>query len=387
MEDRQAIRAHCAGLSDADLVRVLVVERVRSTPALLDEAERELSRRGLSVPAILDRVAVRAGRDREATVPIAAALDLVGDAVPRRALAAFTHCLGETLLVQREGWGWVAHHYAGDAYGLSYLLADTATTRAVLERFLRLEPWREGAGQGQHLDDWKALVTADDGDAILALADRLTAGGVPCVVRTPPFARQGEGTVSLLVPPERLAEAVEVAGTGRVPVRRLHRRALEADAAGDRAAELAAYEQLAEVDAGNPAVHYNHGVVLLELGRTAQAAEAFVRCCERGLESQRPDLSPGGPGGLFGVAARLAGRAFGASRSAYPDYLDDVRLRLEALLQPLGARKDLLHTLASIARVQGESDAARARYEQVLQLDPDDEVARFHLGDLSAPRD
>lgn len=390
MADLQRIREHCTGLTDAGLVRALVVDRAGNAAAFLDEAERELARRGLTVAAIVDRIRVRSGGDREAVVSIAAAVAMIDDAVPRRALAAFTHCLDETLWLQREGWGWVAHHYAGDAYGLSYLLADTAAARAVLERFLRLQAWRDAAGDGHHLDDWKTLVADADGGAVLALADRLAAGGVPHVVRAPLLAGEGAAAaVALLVPPDRLAEAVEVAGTGRVPVRRLRHQARQADAAGDRHAELAAYEQLCQADAGNPAVHYNHGVVLLELDRPEAAAAAFMRCAALGLERLGPGLSPsgsrGGPGGFLGIAAKLVGRAVGSpSRPAYPDFLDDARLRLEGLLERLGARTDLLHTVASIARVQGDLDAAAARYRQVLQLEPADEVARVQLDDLSA---
>ena len=50
-------------------------------------------------------------------------------------------------------------------------------------------------------------------------------------------------------------------------------------------------------------------------------------------------------------------------------------------------RKELLHGLASIARVKGDAETAARRYHQVLELDPEDEVARFQLGYLRASAD
>lgn len=388
MENRDAIRQRCAALSDADLVRALVVDRVQNGAAFLDEADRELGRRGLSVDAVLDCVTVRTGADRQDRVTGAAAVALVHDQVPRRAVAAFTHCLDQTLVFQREGWGWVAHHYDGDEYGLSYLLSSTGAACSVLEAFLRLGDWRAGAGEGHHLDDWQTLVRSDDADEVLAVADRLVAGGVPHVVRSPLFAAGSDTAVALLVPPGHGSEAVEVAGSGRASLRRLRRLAEERFAAGDLAGELSAYDQLAQVDGGNPAVHYNRGSALLELGRPEEAAASFCESVARGLVALKADLQPGSRGGvgLFGVVARLFDRAAAVdtSRPAYPDYLDDARLQLERLLARLGSRKDLLHSLASLDVTRGDAAAATDRYRRILELDPDDEVARFQLEYLRA---
>ena len=329
MEDRQAIREHCAALDDAGLVRALTVDRETNSAALIDEAGRELDRRGLTVEAVIDRVSVRLGRDRETTLSASEAAALVNDEVPRGAVAAFTDCLGETLIFQREAWGWVAHNYEGESYGLSYLVDDTEGARALLEAFLGLRDWRDQAGEGHHLDEWEIIVRSEEADDVRALADRLAEAGIPHILRGPPFTPEGDPTTSLLVPAERREEAMETTGTGRRSVRRLHRLARERDEAGDRNGELAVYDELAEVDAGNPAVHYNRGAVLLELGRTEEAAAAFLRCAGRGIERMEPSLSPGGGGvggggGLGGAVARTMGRLAGSGgRPHVPDYLVD----------------------------------------------------------------
>jgi tetratricopeptide (TPR) repeat protein len=393
MEADRLLRERCQALSETDLVRSLTLERADNSAAFVNEALREFERRGTTLDACIDRVELRAG-PRTGQTSIDAALTLVNDDVPRRAVASFTHYLGETLVLQREGWGWVLHFYAEDRYGLSYLIDGTDVARKVVERFLRLQPWRDEAGEGHHLDDWKTLISSDEAERILALSDRLAAAGVPHAVRPALFTPRGDESVALLVPRERRAEADQVAGLGEAPVRRLHHQAEACDEAGDLAGELAAYDELVATDGNNHAVHYNRGVVLLESGRHEEAAAAFMEAAARGLVKLKPDHSlgrgPSGGGllGLVGVGARLLGRAISSPPgSGFPDWLEDVELRLQSLLDRFGPRSDLLHSLASLARVKGDSAAAVERYHAILALHPDDEVARFQLEYLAAAGD
>ena len=162
-----------------------------------------------------------------------------------------------------------------------------------------------------------------------------------------------------------------------------------------RAAERGiTYDELAATDGNNHAVHYNRGVVLLESGRHEEAAAAFMEAAARGLVKLKPDLSLGrGPSGfgllgLAGVGARLLGRAISSPPgSGFPDWLEDVELRLQSLLDRFGPRSDLLHSLASLARLKGDSAAAVERYHAILALHPDDEVARFQLEYLAVAGD
>ena len=394
MATDRLLRQRCQALSETELVRNLTVDRNDNSSAFVHEAEAELERRDTSLAACIDRVTVRAGSTREGETRIADAVALVSDRVPRRAVASFTHRLGETLVLQREGWGWVLHLYTDDHYGLSYLLDDTTTTRLVLEHFLRLQPWREAAGEGHHLDDWQTLTASGDAAGILALSDRLAAAHVPHVVRPALFTPPGDESVALLVPGAQKALALEVAGIGAAPVRRLHEQARDRDEAGDAIGELAVYDQLAETDGANHAVHYNRGVVLLELGRHEEAAAAFMSAVAGGLARVKPDLSLGGGPtggglmGLVGVGARLLGRAISPPQGpSYPDWFDDVELRFLALLERLGSRVDLLHSLASLARIKGDTHTAIERYRAILGVAPDDEVAGFQLQYLAAARD
>ncbi|MDA0333756.1 MAG: hypothetical protein O2782_01165 [bacterium] len=394
MEEERLLLERCASLSDLELVRNLTLSRADNSAAFADEALREFARRGTSMEACINRVRVHAGETRSGETDIDTALALVTDGVPRRAVASFTHCLGETLVVQREGWGWVLHAYAEDRYEHSYLIDNTASARRALEDFLRLQPWREGAGAGHHLDDWQTLASSEDATHVLTLSDRLTLAGVPHIVRPTLFTAPGDNAAALLVPRRHKAAAAAVINAGQVSVQQLRRQAQAADAAADAAAELAAYDELVKVDGDNHAVHYNRGVLLLEAERHEDAAAAFMEAAICGMNKVKPDLSldqgstGGGLLGLAGVGARLVGRAVSpATGPGYPDWFDDVELRLQALLHRLGPRVDVLHSLASMDRFKGDNVAAAERYQQILLLVPGDEVARFQLEYLAAAGD
>jgi tetratricopeptide (TPR) repeat protein len=384
----------CEAMSKADLVHGLTLGVGDNSAAFADEAHRELERRGTSLDACVNQVMVQAGASQEGLSSIDNAIALVTDEVPRRAVASFTHYLGEILILQREGWGWIFHHYASQRYNLSFLVDDTESARAMLERFLRLQPWQEQAGTGQHLDDWKSLTAGADADAVLGLSDRLATAGVPHVVRPTLFTPPGDDSVALLVPRSHEAEAIGVAGTGQEAVRRLHRQAREAAESGDSARELAVYEDLRHTDSDNHAVHYNRGALLVELSRLDEAATSFMDAAAKGLAKVQPELSmargsaAGGSLGLVGIGARLLGRSASApSAPAVPDWFMDVELQLLAMLDHFGERRDLLHSLASLARIKGETTLAIERYQRILALQPGDEVARFQLQYLAAAGD
>ena len=394
MEDERLLQERCESMRDIDLVRNLTLNRADNSAAFVDEALREFERRGTTLESCIDHVTVHAGSRLSGEVDVATALSLVANEVPRRAVASFTHCLGETLILQREGWGWVLHAYTDERYEHSFLVDSTAAARQVLEQILRLQPWRQDAGAGHHLDDWKTLASSEDADHVLALSDGLTAAGVPHIVRPTLFTPPGDGAIALLVPPRHMAAADDVIGAGRASIQQLRQQALTADMAGDSTAELAAYDAMIEVDGGSHAVHYNRGVLLQEAAQHEAAAMAFMEAAARGLAILKPDLSlgrgPAGGGllGLVGVGARLVGRVISPKPGpGYPDWFDDVELRLQALLDRLGPRADVLHSLASLARFKGDSAAAAEWYHRILMLDPGDEVARFQLDYLAASGD
>jgi tetratricopeptide (TPR) repeat protein len=381
-------------MEEADLVRNLTVERASNSSDFVDEAHRELERRGARLHDCIDRVSVRAGGAASGAMTIDQALAMVHDDVPRRSVAAFTNYLDATLVLQREGWGWVLHAYEDERYDGSWLADDTPTARQHVGAFLRLQPWMAAAGERHHLDNWKTLDSRADEAAMVQLSDRLSAAGVMHVVRPTLFAPAGDDSIALLVPRSERRRAEQVLREGDAAAATLRRAAEAQEAGGDRTAELAVYDELVEVDGESPAVHYNRGAVLLELDRPQEAATAFMEAAALGLSRQTPDLSMGRGStagsvlGLAGIFVRLAGRAAGSQPPpGWPEWFEDVDLQLAALLERLGPRADLLHSRASLARVRGDTTQALACYEQILRLDPDDQVARFQVQYLAAAGD
>jgi len=70
----------------------------------------------------------------------------------------------------------------------------------------------------------------------------------------------------------------------------------------------------------------------------------------------------------------------------YPDYVDDAEMILIDLETRLPDNTKLLHSLASIARLKNDIQAAEARYRRILEIDADDRIAYFNLGYLHSEK-
>lgn len=389
--ERERLRTQCAEAKDVDLVRILTVGRDHAVDALVAEAARELERRELTVETFLDRVEVRVGAEQEAVVTIEQARSLINADVPTHAVAAITHPFDETMVLQREGWGWVFHHYDEDTYGASYLIEQSDVAGEMLGRFLQLQPWQDLAGEAHHLDNWETVARTEEAQPVIEAAQKLTAAGIVHIVRSPLFTHEADQHVALLVPEADLTLAEETLGISHQSVRQLRQQAVELGRGADSAAELAVYDQLARVDAGNGAVHYNRGVILLEMNREEEALLCFLEAAAPTLGTlpQRPETPRGrvGPGGIFALFGLLTRHAGGPPQTPGPDYLEDIELRLAHLNERFPDRPDLLHTLAGLARWRADTGQARDLYERLLRLNGDDEIARFQLEYLAASED
>ena len=206
-------------------------------------------------------------------------------------------------------------------------------------------------------------------------------------------AGEEEGEVySLLVPRQHFGEAFDAIEEVEETIVDLYEEAEELAARGNLSAELEVYDELVETDPENHAVFYNRGHILLELGRWEEAAAALIEAVSIGMQRADKSLQPeqrgaAGIGGLAGLLAFLLRREVAApSASAYPDYIDDSEMLLERLLQRLPESVEILHCLASIARLKNRREAAEAHYRRVLEIDPEDKVAWFNLGYMHSER-
>ena len=387
-------------METVDLVRAITLERRENTVEFRQVALRVLEGRGAVLSEYVDSVSVRRNDGEEQPVAIQEALaGLQSDLDPWDALI-FTSCLGDVLGLQRQTHGWVAHYYGGDRYGGSFLLQGPEQARKVLSLFLELQEWTRLAGEAHHLDSWEALVDSDSRELIQTVCADLDVEGIPYIVQVPRFAPQEGETLTILVPPDQLDSAYDIIDEAEETVEDFYVLAEELAESGDLTRELEVYDNLAQTDPENPAVHYNRGSVLLELSRWEESADALVEAVGIGLKSAESDLELNptkgsrGMGGMMGVFALLFRKATAATREdspaaarpRYPDYIDDAHIFLERLLGKLPGSKKILHCLASIARLRNDTAAAEMRYRRILELDPEDQVAYFNLGYLHSEK-
>lgn len=387
--EQDRIRERCEEMSDRELLLAATLRRGENSPQFREEALRHLERRGLDLGELTARARVRVDDGEAQNLHADRAVELLGHAEPWQTLS-FASCIGDSLLVQREPRQWWCHFYEGDSYRGSFRCGSGEEIAGALRPFLGLEPWDGAAGELHRLDDWHLLIDSDAVDFIESVALDLDEAGIPHTVRTPLFAGardEEDGEVyAVLVPRQHFGEARDAIEEVEETVVDLYQEAEDLAARGNLAAELEVYDELVETDPENHAVFYNRGHILLELGRWEEAAAALIEAVSLGMQRVDKSLQPeergaAGLGGLAGLLAFLLRREVAApSAPGYPDFIDDSEMLLERLLERLPDSVEILHCLASIARLKNRREAAEAYYRRVLEIDPDDKVAWFNLG-------
>lgn len=163
---------------------------------------------------------------------------------------------------------------------------------------------------------------------------------------------------------------------------------------GQHAGALALLSRAAEIDPGSPAIHYNRGRALLELGRFEEAVASLSRSLE---------LAPGRAETHNNLASAL--KAAGRAEDATGHYREAVRLdprhveahvNLAVLLlerDEAGSAADVLTVAARLAPKDGEvhyllgqalfsaglPDEARASFERTLAIEPGHAGAQSRL--------
>jgi tetratricopeptide (TPR) repeat protein len=389
------LQSRCAALHDPDLVRALTLKRRDYEKAFLHQAARELASRGIDLNAFIDHVQVRCQDQDPLTCAIGDALSRLDQEIPLWQVWTFTHCFGDSLVVQRDLGAWLVHLYEGENYRESFFVSAHDQVRRLVSLFLQLKDWRHLAGASHDLDTWKVLLRTKSALYMSKVAQVLARASIPCTVQTPVFSRDPQAQLALLVPDEQQRKATAVLCALQEEVLDLYAQAGRAFQETALTRELEVYEKLVEYGLNNPAVHYNLGSALFEAGHYSQAAESFLEAASLWLAETdtqihfQPRHAPGGLGGLFG----LVGLLFQASRlqeprpedhqRQVPEYVEDVEMFLERLLKHLSGDLKILHGLASIAAIRHHVPRARELYARILAIDPQDETARRYLEEPS----
>ncbi len=385
---------HFAAWHDADLVRAVKLERSDYQQSYIDDICAELDERGVDLLAFVNQVEFSHNAGEIKVCSIASALDQLREDLPLWHALAFTRCFGATLVVQHELRMWLVSVYEGETYSHSFFVAEHATLREMLHRFLRLDPWHDGATARYDLDGWKPLLRARSGRYMQRVAEELADAGQLCTVQTPIFTRDPGGQLALLVPDRAPAEQILYALQDRLLDLYTQAEQAQQDNAPDR--EIAVYAELADYGINNPAVCYNLGGALAETGRLAEAATAFIEAASLSLtdlDSQvyvQNQKSSGGLGGAFAALSMLVS-GFKSDNNKpteqqreLPDHVEDIELQLIRLLNPLPESLPIHHALAAIAAIRHDVPLALERYRNILALSPEDESAKLYITEQEA---
>ena len=396
--DTDPVTHPCYAMSDRQLVATLTLERAQYREPFLLVAGGELARRGLDLDQYLDQVEAGRNAEQRVSCTVDQGLALLQEEIPLWDLRVLANCLGQVLAMQKERQRWSVHYYEDEEYGGSFFVAAGSPARQLLAAFLHLQPWRDQVDHWIDLKRWKTASQSPNRFYIEQVAKGLDGLGVSYTVQTPLFSGTETGLLTVLIPARAAKQARAIVDQLANERQSLYERAEQLCGQGNLEGEQRAYERLVQLAPDNPAVFYNRGSVLAELGRHEEAAEAFIEAVALGL----PELSKsvasasrpaGGMGGRLGLLMLLFKRLRPAPAAAkeppseYPDYIDDAEMFLEDLAGRLPRPIHPLHCLAAIARLKNDQEQVGRLYRRILALDPQDRVARFNLGYLHAARE
>jgi len=363
-------------MSDLELVLSITREREDYHEPFHEYAEAELKGRGISLSDFLNGAALAAGLDDPEVGTIDQVANHFTPDIASWELFVVTNCLDETIAVQKEVDGWSIHEYEDGAYTCSYFVPEAAEE---VRRFLELAPPLEV--DVFNLDEWMALEQSKSPVYIRRLISELNEADVSSTVQPPVMLGDPDGPYTLRVPGNRLKAGQDALVRVAEGILGLHRRAETLAEGEDRKSELELYDLLVELEPGNYIVWYNRGVVRLEMDRKDDAANDFLEAATLlmvgggDVRSLIPKRSAGG----------LLGSVMGTGKSEaprIPDALPDVELRLIEILTEHPARLDIIECLAGITRSADRWDDSAGYCKRILEIDPDNEMAKAVLASL-----
>ena len=381
-------------MDDIDLVRALTLDKAQNTDRFHQIASQTLTERGLDLAHFINQIQVRtpAGQ-RQGPLSVEQALGNLDAAAPLWQSWLFTHSLDQSLLLQRHPRYWLVSHYLDERYAHTCILGDYQTLIDLLRRFLQLQDWRPLAGPFHDLDAWPHLARATSRPYLEAVAAELDRAKVLYALQSPTEQTAKPPLLTLVVPQEQTPQAQEALNRFEHQVRQACDQALALADGPERQREVDLYRQLSRWMPDNPALFYNWGSALYELGRYEEAAAAFIEAVSRGLPESEKTVqlqTKSSPfGGYLGMIALLlkklrpAGPPKPQAPPPYPDFLDDAELFLVRLLKKIPDPLKALHTLAAIASHKRDLESARHYYQQIAAIAPNDEVARTQLALLN----
>ena len=200
-------------------------------------------------------------------------------------------------------------------------------------------------------------------------------------MQTPTLSGDASGRLSLRVPRSKKKSAQNILSELEDDVRTLYDQVQNAFKEQDAERELALYAQLVSFGLQNPAVFYNLGVALYEVGRFSQSSESLIEAISLWLARDTAPVLTGNvaTGGLLGNVMRLIQPPPDSSLRALPEGVAEAEHWLTLLHQRLPNNGDIVRTLAATADLRNDTKRALTLYRFLLDLFPKDEEALSYI--------
>lgn len=385
----QAIVRECAALDNVALVRVLTVNKEQYNASYLDIAMREMESRALILSDMMNEVDWAFNDDDEVRVTIEQALAHVDIEWPLWSLQTVRNCIGDAWVIQKEYSRWLVHFYESDVYRFSFFYETLVELKAILKLFLLLDVWE--VADSHELDHWKPIFQTRSPAFLTKVVADLDREDVLHTVKTPLFTHDKKGHYILTVPPYHLKDGERLVAHAQDELAKLYDQAEQLANGEDREMEQKVYALLLQLVPDNPAVHYNCGQILMEMGQVDEAVAALGEAIVLGLpeipEKIKLNAKRGGLSRLAGSVNPLMSLVVLAQQSGgseetpndYPDYMDDCVLLLTHVLEEHVDHIAARHCLATIAELKNDVVTAKKYYGEILEIDAQDEAAQANL--------
>ena len=385
----QAIVRECAALDDVALVRVLTVDKEQYDTAYLDIAMREMESRALVLSDMMNDVQWAYNGEDEVEVTIEQALAHVDTQWPLWSLQTVRNCIGDAWVIQKEYSRWLVHFYESDAYRFSFFYETLVELKDVLKLFLLLDVWE--VADSHELDHWKPIFQTRSPAFLTKVVADLDREDVLHTVKTPLFTHDKKGHYILTVPRYHLKDGERLVAHAQDELAKLYDQAEQLAMRDDREMEQKVYDLLMQLVPDNPAVHYNRGQILMEMGQVDEAVEALGEAIVLGLpeipEKIKLNAKRGGLSRMAGSVNPLMSLVVLTQQSGqaeekaieYPNYIDDCVLLLTHVLEEHIDHIAARHCLATIAELKNDVATAKKYYGEILEIDAEDEAAKANL--------
>jgi tetratricopeptide (TPR) repeat protein len=361
-------------MTDEALVRASLDETTYDQ-GFMDRISRELELRGLTIASFADHVLVRSSRAFDSCT-----IDESLQKLDRLELwdpIEWTNALKDRITIQRGTGAWLAHRQDEAGYAESARF-DHHGARSALRSFLLLEPvaWQNAF----ELASWPIVDATSSRRFLKKISQELTDRKIEHIVVCP-GPEADNATCDVRVPDDRSRAAEDVLSELYARIDKLQQQAVNLADTDQREKEREIYELLQDLVPGKPAILYNHASVLYELGELELAVEGLLEAMALGMPEEKLSQIRGNRTGLLQMVPVTS------RTTRYPDYFADIEAYLLKVEGQLPDHTPLLHGLATLARIYEKFDRSLGYYARILDLDPEDQIAKTNLAMLQSSED